>query len=102
MLNSTAQTATGAAPVRRPRSLLRDTLRQLTKDFVVVICALYLAAMLVIALAPGLFAPVGYAVTDFPEKYQPPGTVATQGQLAGHTYWMGSDKLGRDILSRLI
>ncbi|MBK8046962.1 MAG: ABC transporter permease [Anaerolineales bacterium] len=102
MLNSAAQNATAAAPLRRPRSLLRDTLQRLTKDVFVVICAVYLAALLVIAIAPGVFAPVGYAVTDFPEKFQPPGTVATQGTLAGHTYWMGSDKLGRDILSRLI
>ena len=66
------------------------------------ICALYIGMLLVIALAPQFFAPVSYEQTDFAEKLQPPGTVATVGKLAGHTYWMGSDKLGRDILSRLI
>jgi ABC-type dipeptide/oligopeptide/nickel transport system permease subunit len=102
MLNSPAQGAAGSRPTRRSRSLWQDGLRQLMRDPVVVVCALYLMLLLVVALAPQLFAPVSYEQTDFSEKLQPPGTLATTGKLAGHIYWFGSDKLGRDILSRLI
>lgn len=102
MLNSTAQGAAGLRPARRSRSLWQDGLRQLRRDPVVVICVLYLVMLVVIALAPQVFAPVSYEQTDFAEKLQPPGTLATTGKLAGHVYWFGSDKLGRDILSRLI
>ena len=35
-------------------------------------------------------------------KFSPPGTVVTDGKMAGFTYLMGSDKLGRDVYSRLV
>jgi oligopeptide transport system permease protein len=87
---------------RRPRSLLQDTLRRLTRDPVVVICLLYLGLLIVVALFPSFFATAPYDQTNFPDGFAPPGTVVTEGKLAGHTYWMGADKLGRDIYSRLV
>lgn len=102
MLNRSAQVAAGSHSARRSRSLWQDSLRRLTKDPVVVFCVLYLVVLFVVALVPQAFAPVSYEQTAFSEKLQPPGTMATTGKLAGHVYWFGSDKLGRDILSRLI
>ncbi len=40
--------------------------------------------------------------TNFPYKFAAPGTVVTDGKMAGFTYWMGADKLGRDVYSRLV
>jgi oligopeptide transport system permease protein len=91
-----------AAPQRRPRSLWQDTLRRLTRDPVVVICLLYLGLLIVVALFPSFFATAPYDQTSFPDKFAAPGTVVTEGKLAGHTYWMGADKLGRDVYSRLV
>jgi oligopeptide transport system permease protein len=104
MLTSSAGAAgvPTAAPQRRPRSLLQDTLRRLTRDPVVVLCLLYLGLLIVVALFPSFFATAPYDQTNFPDKFAAPGTVVTEGKLAGHTYWMGADKLGRDIYSRLV
>lgn len=105
MASSSAQTVAppaAAAPQRKPRTLWQDTLRRLFRDPVVVICVLYLALLLIIALFPSAFATAPYDQTNFPDKFAAPGTVVTEGKLAGLTYWMGADKLGRDIYSRLI
>jgi ABC-type dipeptide/oligopeptide/nickel transport system permease subunit len=103
MLNSTAQAGAATAPVvRRSRSLWQDSWRRLVRDPLVVICLVYLAVLLVVALAPAFFATVPYDQTNFPDKLAPPGTIVTSGNMAGHRYIMGADKLGRDIYSRLI
>ena len=105
MATSSAQTAAPAlpaAPRRRARSLLQDTLHRLFKDPLVVVCILYLAFLLVVALFPAAFAAAPYDETNFPYKFSPPGTVVADGKMAGFTYWMGSDKLGRDVYSRLV
>jgi oligopeptide transport system permease protein len=105
MLTSSAP-ATGApvaaAPQRKSRSLLGDTLRRLFRDPVVVLCVLYLALLIIVALFPSFFANAPYDQTNFPDKFAAPGTVVTEGKLAGHTYIMGADKLGRDVYSRLV
>ncbi len=105
MATSSAQTAAPAlpaAPRRRARSLLQDTLHRLFKDPVVVVCILYLALLLVVALFPAFFATAPYDETNFPYKFASPGTVVADGKMAGFTYWMGADKLGRDVYSRLV
>lgn len=99
---SSAAQAAAAAPQRRSRSLWQDMMRRLLRDPVVVICFLYLLLLIVVALVPSFFATAPYDQTSFPDKFAPPGTVVTEGKLAGHTYWMGADKLGRDIYSRLV
>lgn len=84
-----------------PRTLWQDALRRLAKDPLVVLCSLYLLALIVVALAPGWFAPLPYDQASFSDKLVPPGTPAGD-KLAGHRYLLGADRLGRDILSRLI
>jgi ABC-type dipeptide/oligopeptide/nickel transport system permease subunit len=102
MATSTAEVAVVGAPQRKTRTLWQDMLRRLGRDPLVVICALYLALLIVIAIMPEVFANEPYDLTNFPDKLAPPGTVVESGKMAGHTYWMGSDKLGRDVYSRLI
>jgi oligopeptide transport system permease protein len=105
MLSSSASTAgsgTAVAPSRRSRTLLQDTMRRLLRDPVVVVCMLYLLLLIIVAIFPSFFANAPYDQTSFPDKFAAPGTVVTEGKLAGHTYWMGADKLGRDIYSRLV
>lgn len=102
MATSTAEAALRAGPQRKLRSLWQDTLRRLFRDPLVVICILFLALLIIIAIMPAVFATVPYDLTNFPDKLVPPGTVVESGKMAGHTYIMGSDKLGRDIYSRLI
>ncbi len=102
MTANTLQTAGAAAPVRRTRTLWGDAWRRLSRDPVVVVCVLYLVALLVIASAPSLFAPLPYDLTSLEDKLLPPGSVATDAKMGGHTYLLGADRLGRDVLSRII
>ena len=75
---------------------------QLVRDPLVVICTLFLLLLIAVALFPSLFAPLPYDLTSFGDKLAPPGAMATAEKLAGHRYILGADRLGRDMLSRLI
>ncbi len=50
------------------------------------------------ALVPGLFSPHDPLLQDLERYLKPPGFV----DAAGNTYWLGTDQLGRDIVSRII
>jgi ABC-type dipeptide/oligopeptide/nickel transport system permease subunit len=112
MSSSTPEAATRAEPgraasrglsaPRRTRGLWRDTLRYLLQDRLVLVCVLFVAILVVVSLFPDRIAPLSYEQTSFADKLAPPGTLATAEKLAGHRYLLGSDRLGRDILSRLI
>ena len=93
---------TSLQPTRRLRTLWQDAARRLVHDPLVIVCTLYLLALLVVALAPSQFAPLSYEQTSFSDKLSPPGRVAGDAKMAGHLYRFGSDKLGRDILSRIL
>jgi oligopeptide transport system permease protein len=83
------------------RTLWQDALQRLVKDPLVVFCSLYLSALIVIAIAPQQFAPLPYDQASFSDKLALPGALASD-KLAGHRYLLGADRLGRDMLSRLI
>jgi len=91
-----------ASTQRRSRGLWSDMFRQLVHDPLVVISAFFLLLLIVIALFPGFFAPLPYDLTSFQDKLASPGSMATSDKLAGHRYLLGADRLGRDMLSRLI
>ena len=76
--------------------------RQLRRDPLVVICVLFLLLLIIVALFPAFFAPLPYDLTSFQDKLAPPGSIASGDKLAGHRYILGADRLGRDMLSRLI
>ncbi len=102
MATSTAPASVLASPTRRSRTLLFDVTMRLVKDPFVVLCVLYLAALIVVAIFPSAFAPLSYEQTNFPDKLAPPMSYATTPKLEGFRYIMGADRLGRDIFSRLI
>lgn len=58
---------------------------------------LVLAAMIICSLVPGLLAPHDPVYTDLSVRLQPPGFAS-----GGTRYWLGTDDLGRDVLSRVI
>jgi len=99
---TTVATAPVLANPRRSRTLWQDTTRRLARDPLVFICLLYLTALLIMAFIPARLAPLSYEQTSFSDKLASPGTIAKDPKLGGHRYLLGSDRLGRDILSRLI
>jgi peptide/nickel transport system permease protein len=64
---------------------------------VIKICALWIALVLLIALSADLIAPYSYSQLDLLARLTPP--VFFGGST---THWLGTDELGRDVLSRLI
>lgn len=87
---------------RRTRSLWADTMRYLLADRLVLVCIVFIACLVVLSIFPAFIAPLSYDQTSFPDKLASPGAIATGPKLAGHRYLLGADRLGRDILSRLI
>jgi peptide/nickel transport system permease protein len=82
----------------RGPSALRLALRKLTHrpPALFGLTVVMLAALL--AIMPGVFAPLDPLDQDLTRFMQPPGYVDATGQ----TYWLGTDEQGRDILSRII
>ena len=64
---------------------------------VIKICALWVALVLLIALSADLIAPYSYSQLDLLARLTPP--VFFGGSTS---HWLGTDELGRDVLSRLI
>lgn len=89
----------GQGPDRLPPSLarrrLRYTLRVILRDPLALFSVLVILALLVLALFGPWIAPYpdqGRGRTNVPDRFQPPSA----------EYWLGTDQLGRDILSRII
>ncbi len=85
----------GAGPIRGaapPVGLWRDAFRRLRRSHLAFVSGLLLAALVLVALFAPLVAPYDYAEQDYAALTQPPNAA----------HWLGTDDLGRDILSRLI
>jgi len=82
--------APGAVPVRRAGNRV---LRRLGRNPLAVISAAVLLVAVVVAVGAPLLAPVSPDLTDFNATFAPPGA-------AGHL--LGTDDLGRDVLSRIM
>jgi peptide/nickel transport system permease protein len=78
----------------QPRSLVR---RLAHGDLLVVISGAVLIAVIASAIAAPLIAPFDPLEQHFADILKPPGAAGEQG-----TYWLGTDALGRDLLSRII
>lgn len=74
------------------RGLWRDAWRRLLRNRAAVAALAFILALLLIALAAPAIAPYSYQRQDLLATYQP----------AGRAHLLGTDALGRDILSRLI
>ena len=57
------------------------------------VALLWIAVMLLVALFAELIAPHGFTKLDLRNRLAPPGNAA---------HWLGTDELGRDVLSRLV
>lgn len=64
---------------------------------VVTASAGFLLAVVLVALLADWLAPLPYTAQNLAARLKPPMTVS-----GGTTYWLGTDQLGRDILSRMI
>jgi peptide/nickel transport system permease protein len=77
---------------KRKQSRFKDVWRQLRKNKLAVVALVVLVLLLLVAIFGPLIAPYPYAQQNPRMSYA--------GSSAEH--WLGTDKLGRDILSRLI
>src|SRR3954471_1492450 len=66
-------------------------------DPLVAISGLIILAVIICGVAAPLVAPFDPLAQHFADVLKPPGTVGADG-----TYWLGTDPLGRDLLSRII
>jgi peptide/nickel transport system permease protein len=71
---------------------MAQTWRRLQKNKVAVVCLFIIFAVFLIAIFASEIAPYPYAKQDYSNIYSPPG----------REHLLGTDQLGRDILSRLI
>ncbi len=90
---------TDQRPGRQPPSLAqrrrRYTLRVILRDPLALFSVLIILALIILALFGPWIAPYpdqGRGRTNIPDRFQPPSA----------EYWLGTDQLGRDILSRII
>ncbi len=73
-------------------------LRELMKRPPALFGVFTIVMMVLWALLPGLFSPHDPLAQDLERYLKPPGFVDAEGL----TYWLGTDQLGRDIVSRII
>lgn len=85
---------TSALPVSTWQRLTRRIGRQ---PVLVLFCVAFLLVALVAALTGASFAPFDPTFQDLGSRLLPPGSLG-----AGGRYWLGTDTLGRDVLSLLI
>ena len=84
----TSRTIQGGAPV----GLWRDAFRRLRRSPLAFASGVLLLALVLVALLAPIVAPYDYTEQDYSVLTQPPS----------RAHWLGTDDLGRDILSRLI
>ena len=96
-LDTTALTLSSPVTAPSPVAQTRRLRRLFRSKAAVLSAALLLLVALAALLAPWL-APNDPAAIRLVQRLKPPGTTTA----AGVTFWLGTDGLGRDVLSRLI
>lgn len=96
--------AAPAAPAAMPRgrSLWQDAWVRLRKNHLAVLCGILLAGITLFCVAGPWFSPWQPDVTNLSLKATPPGTTETlaDGRVLNH--WLGTDTLGRDLMTRIM
>ena len=81
-----------ATPPQKPRSLWGDAFRRLIRNRMSMFSLVIVVLVLVIAIFGPALSPYDYTKQDIFNTSQPPSA----------EHWLGTDELGRDILSRLM
>jgi oligopeptide transport system permease protein len=76
----------------RGTSLTRDAFRRLVRNRLAMLGLIVVALMCLTAIFADVLAPYSYTKTDFGRLNEPPSP----------HHWLGTDQLGRDLLSRMI
>src|SRR6187399_1263567 len=96
--------AASAAPasdaVRGSRITTGDLLRALLDDKVVLVAACFILLVVGSATFAGIVAPFDPNAQSIRTRMKPPGTPSSTG--SGIPHLLGTDQLGRDVLTRLI
>lgn len=82
----------GDVALRAPRSNLSMTLRRLSRSPGAILGATLVAMFILIGIFAPVLAPYDFEAADFVKVRQPPSA----------EHWLGTDELGRDLLSRLL
>lgn len=77
---------------------MKQFLKQLSKRKTALIGLFFLTVIVIIAILTPFIAPMDPLVQNIERRLMPPMTVNEEGL----THWLGTDQLGRDVLSRLI
>lgn len=77
---------------RKPVGMWQEAFRRLLKSRLAVVSGILLLLLVLIAIFAPLIAPYDYTAQDYASLTQPPS----------RAHWLGTDDLGRDILSRLM
>ncbi|MGH2406051.1 MAG: ABC transporter permease [bacterium] len=93
-----AGTRIAQAPAWRPRSQRRLIWRSLRRARLALLGLMVLAAVVLLGGTAQWLAPQDPALTNILDRLKPPGSVDGEGRV----HYLGTDQLGRDILSRLM
>ena len=74
------------------KALLRSISQRLRRDWAAAVALIFLAALVTVAVVAPLLAPYDPLAVDFDHVRQSPTA----------QHWLGTDKQGRDVLSRLL
>jgi ABC-type dipeptide/oligopeptide/nickel transport system permease subunit len=80
------------SPPAKTAGLWQEAARRLLRSRLAIVSAITLALLLLIAIFAPFVAPYDYTAQDYSALTEPPS----------RAHWLGTDDLGRDILSRLI
>jgi oligopeptide transport system permease protein len=87
---------------RKERTPWRDAWEQLCKNRMAVASGIFILCIALVALFAGVVAPRSFEKGSLPDNNLPPGAVSQDPKLQDFKYVLGADRLGRDILSRII
>ncbi len=87
---------------RKVRTPWRDAWTQLRKNKMAVAGGIFVILVILMAIFADVLAPRPYDSGALPDNNLPPGAVSRDPKFEDFKYVLGADRLGRDILSRII